>query len=119
MADDLAIAGVKGDLTAFNCCHHANAAILILEYPDIVINGPSVSVASIGCRRLGNVEVRATITRSMGGRCNGQGKQPVAGISRCCRACVLFELDGAIQQYSRALRAAAASRDAEACAARA
>jgi hypothetical protein len=34
-------------------------------------------VASIGCGRLGNVEVvRATITRSMGGRCNGQGKQP-------------------------------------------
>ena len=39
-------------------------------------NGPSVSVASIGCRRLGNIEVLATITRSMGGRCNGQGKQP-------------------------------------------
>src|SRR3954471_3190761 len=59
-------------------------------------NGPSVSVASIGCRRLGNFEVRATITRSMGGRCNGQGKQPSSRDKlRCYRARVLFELDGA------------------------
>src|SRR3954463_10345931 len=78
-------------------------------------NGPSVSVASIGCRRLGNVEVRATITRSMGGRCKGQ-VSTVAGInSRCYRARVLFELDGAIQQHSqRALRATAASHEAKA-----
>lgn len=31
------VAAVKGDLTAFNCCHHAKAVILILEYPVIII----------------------------------------------------------------------------------
>src|SRR5258708_1724726 len=95
-----------------------NAAIPYLSsnIQSLSSNGPSVSVASIGCRRLGNIEVLATITRSMGGRCNGQGSSPVAGInSRCYRARVLFELDGASSNPSqRALRAAAASHDAKA-----
>jgi hypothetical protein len=70
VADDLPVAAVEGDLTAFNCCDDAKAVILILEYPVLIIKRRIVSVASIGCRCLGNVEVRATITRSVTGRCD-------------------------------------------------
>src|SRR5262245_39179648 len=37
LADDLAVAAVKGDLTALNGCDHAKAVILILEYPVLII----------------------------------------------------------------------------------
>ena len=37
VADDLAVAAVKGNFTAFNCCDHAKAVVLILEYPVLII----------------------------------------------------------------------------------
>lgn len=58
VADDFTVATVERDFAALDLGDHSEAVVLASNTEPASSNGASVSVASIGCRRFGKLEVR-------------------------------------------------------------
>jgi hypothetical protein len=81
VADDLAVAAVQVTFPPSILTTIRKPSYLSSNIQSLSSNGASVSVASIGCRCFGNVEVRAKVSRSVDSIALGRVRSSVVRMS--------------------------------------